>query len=283
MQTVPPVSLLVLGEFDTGKTHYGAQLLLRLNQHSSGLRMRGAAVNIEPFETAIERMNEGRAAPHTAMASYMESHWPIEDKNERAIDLVWPDYGGEQISTIIASRRISPAWRARIIRSGGWLFFVRLQQLNLQDDIFSRPLASILNPPPSEKDFKLSDPSRLIELLQMLLFVRGVGTVTQLSSPALVVLLSCWDEIAGVQPGSRPEEVLGRYLPLLADFVATNWAPARVSVLGLSSLEKTLDEKSQDEDFRSRGPEQFGYIVRADGTRDCDLTIPISQLAAQVG
>jgi hypothetical protein len=122
----------------------------------------------------------------------------------------------------------------------------------------------------------------LIELLQLFLFVRGAGTLAQYSSPALTVLLTCWDEIAGVGAKAQPGEVFAKYLPLLADFVAASWQPGRASVLGLSSLGKPLDENSQDEDYKIRGPEQFGYIIHADGTQDSDLTIPISDLAALV-
>jgi hypothetical protein len=167
------------------------------------------------------------------------------------------------------------------VQSAGWLFFIRFRQLELKDDIFSRPLASIHKYLASEKDFRISDQAQLIELLQFLLFMRGAGTLSRLSSPALMVLISCWDELYGIEGGSPPNEVFRKYLPLLADFVAANWCPTRLSVLGLSSLEKGLEETSQDQDFKRLGPEHFGYIINADGTRDRDLTIPVSHVAMQ--
>ena len=47
-------SILLLGEYDVGKTHYGAQLLRRLITDGCDLRMDGMASNLGSFETAME-------------------------------------------------------------------------------------------------------------------------------------------------------------------------------------------------------------------------------------
>src|SRR6266436_6682838 len=197
-------TVLIVGEFGVGKTHYGAQLLLRLNQGHGCLRMRGAAENISAFESAVECLNEGRAAGHTATSTYVESIWPIQFADGRVMDLVWPDYGGEQIRQILANRKFPSPWRDRVKESTAWMLFVRIQQADSKDDIFSRPISTIHKSPTADKSFRISDQARLIELLQSLLFLRGVGTLRQVSSPALILLLSCWDEIVGVQPKTRP-------------------------------------------------------------------------------
>src|SRR5258708_25510574 len=97
-------SILLIGEFDVGKTHYGSQLLKRLMKGAGKLRMNGAASNLEPFEAAMQRLNEGMAAGHTATSTYVESVWPIADDKGHAAELIWPDYGGQQIQTIATSR-----------------------------------------------------------------------------------------------------------------------------------------------------------------------------------
>ena len=109
--TAPGSSILLIGESGVGKTHYGAQLLRRLMKGDDLLRMDGAATNVEPFEAALESLNDGRAAGHTATATYVDSVWPVADAQGRRAELVWPDYGGEQIKTIIESRRVPAAWR----------------------------------------------------------------------------------------------------------------------------------------------------------------------------
>ena len=265
------------------KTHYGAQLLLRLNQQDGALRMRDAASNLSAFESALQHLYEGRAAGHTATADYLESFWPVEDRSRRPMDLIWPDYGGEQIRRMLEQRRVSVAWRDRLTRGDGWILLVRVQHTNLSDDLFSRPLADLGSKSRVEPGYRMSDQSRLVELLQMLLHVRGVGTLSRISTPALTVLLSCWDELGEAGEDVRPVAVMTERLPLLADFVGANWHADRLSILGLSSLGRPLSDREQDEEYVSRGPERFGYIVRADGSRDPDLTVPIAELAARTG
>ena len=58
-------SILIIGESGVGKTHFGAQLLMRLQQNLGQLCMDGAATNLEPFIEAMDRLNEGVTAEHT--------------------------------------------------------------------------------------------------------------------------------------------------------------------------------------------------------------------------
>ena len=129
-------SILLIGESGVGKTHYGAQLLKRLMKGDGQLRMDGAATNLEPFEAAMESLNEGMAAGHTPTATYVDSIWPIADGRGRKAEPVWPDYGGEQIRAMSSPRRIPAAWRARVVAAPAWLLLVRLQQTRVADDIF---------------------------------------------------------------------------------------------------------------------------------------------------
>ena len=94
-------TILLLGEYNVGKSHFGGQLLGRLNREEGALRMVGAPSTLAPFDAVLSRLNDGRAAPHTSAASYSEAKWPIADRTGRMIDLVWPEYGGEQVSEIL--------------------------------------------------------------------------------------------------------------------------------------------------------------------------------------
>ncbi len=67
---------------------------------------------------------------------------------------------------------------------------------------------------------------------------------------------------------------------MVASFVEANWRPDALDVMGLSALERALDEKVRDEDFVDRGPESFGYVVTSDGKRSEDLTLAIAPLLA---
>ncbi|WP_283814034.1 hypothetical protein [Afipia massiliensis] len=273
---------MLLGESDVGKSHYGAQLLLRLNQKNYALRMRGAATNLDAFDEVTRALAEGKSAGHTSWTTYLESLWPVVDENGNEIDLEWPDYGGEQVRRLIDDRKVPLVWRDRLLSCDGWLLMVRIQRSGVEDDIFSRPLADILSRRAAEgvKEIRSSIQARLVELLQMLIYVRGEGTSKPLNSPALTILLSCWDELGSEGEERTPAQVLHSRLPLLSSFVKTNWVDDRVEVLGLSALEKSLQPDQADADYIDKGPENFGYVVLSDGRRDADLSLPIARLAA---
>ena len=265
-------SILLIGESGVGKTHFGAQLLQRLMKGDGQLRMNGAATNLEPFEAALEALNEGRAADHTATSTYVDSVWPIVDQSGGEAKLVWPDYGGEQIKSIISLRQVPIAWKKRIQAATAWTLLIRLQQTRVGDDIFSRPLAEFHGKSVPNREVQVSDQARLIELLQMLKFV-GAATGRPLERPRLCVLLTCWDEL-GFE--GKPAAMLATRLPMLAAFVKANWNSPLV--LGLSALERPLNPTERDPEYERRGPEEFGYVVLADGSHSTDLTIPVDLL-----
>ena len=273
--SVPDKSILLIGESGVGKSHYGGQLLKRLMQEDGQIRMDGAATNLEPFEAVMASLDAGLSAAHTATAIYHESDWPIVDDEGRKAHLIWPDYGGEQIKNIIDERRLPHVWLKRVAESSAWLMLIRLQKIRADDDIFSRPLATLKGNSREPRKARVSDQARLIELLQMLVYAHSTSDKRMGGLPGLVVLLTCWDELEG--PG-KPVDLLHERLPMLCDFVTSNWEAS--SVLGLSALERALDKEEPDEDYIAQGSEEFGYVILEDGTLSRDLTLPIRKLLA---
>ena len=269
----PDKSILLIGESDVGKSHYGGQLLKRLMQEDGRLRMDGAPTNLEPFRAVMAQLDAGLSAGHTPSGTYHESRWPIVDDEGRKADLIWPDYAGEQIKNIIDERRLPHLWLNRIVRSSAWLLLIRLQKIRADDDIFSRPLASLQGNSSELRKAGLSDQACLIELLQMLIYVRSTSDNRLNRLPRLVVLLTCWDEM---EVQGKPIDVLHERLPMFGDFVASNWVDS--SVLGLSALGRRLDSEEPDEDYINQGAERFGYVVLEDGASSPDLTLPIRTL-----
>ncbi len=277
--------ILMLGESDVGKTHYGGQLLKRLMNSHGQIRMNGAATNLEPFQKVMDSLNEGRLADHTATTIYDESVWPIIDDAERKARLIWPDYGGEQIRNIIDERRIPNAWGIRITQSSAWLLLIRPQKIRVDNDVFSRPLTSLRKDTAEVQEtdrnemmsgtgsIGLSDQARLIELLQML--IQTYLTCDEIAGhlPQLLILLTCWDEM---QIDTEPVQVFRQRLPMLYDFVSSNWEDS--VVLGLSALGRRLDKTKSDMEYVNRGSESFGYMVLENGTHCDDLTLPIHKL-----
>ena len=117
-------TILLVGESNVGKTHYGAQFLKRLMVKACALKMTGAPTNLEAFTTALSCLTEGKATDHTPANIYVESVWPITDEAGRYAELVWPDYGGEQVRNLVTQRRIPAAWRDRVVDATDWVVLI---------------------------------------------------------------------------------------------------------------------------------------------------------------
>lgn len=274
---VNSMQLALFGESDVGKSHYGAQLLSRIEAEACELKLRETPDDISPFDEVRKRLNAGLLADHTPSGIYRESVWAVEDGQDNEFDLIWPDYAGEQIRQLIDTRRMGQEWLERTQNAHGWILMVRPKLSRQDDDIFSRPLGDLRRSQEHGSDDKphRTVQARLVELLQLLMHARGL--VGRRPSPPMAVLLSCWDEL-GVDEGVKPEDVLDQTLPLLASFIRSRWG-GRCAVFGLSALGTELNKDTANEQFVNQGPERFGFVVGSDGSRVPDLTRPIIRLA----
>lgn len=270
-------TILLVGESNVGKTHYGAQFLKRLMVKACALKMSGAPTNLEAFSTALSCLTEGKSTDHTPANIYVESVWPITDEAGRFAELVWPDYGGEQVRNLVTQRRIPTAWRKRVLEATDWVLLIRLHSLRSEDDLFSRPLQSFAAAEPQEEApaYEPSDQARTVELLQMLLYLAHFHLDQPLRKPRLTILLSCWDELETTE---LPADLLASRLPMLWSFVRSNWTSP--GVIGLSALERALSKTDADLEYAIRGPEEFGYVVLPSGVKNTDITLPIQLLMA---
>lgn len=268
-------TILLVGESGVGKTHYGAQFLKRLSVETCALKAADAPSNVTPFATALSCLTEGLATHHTPADSYVESVWPIRDETGRVADLVWPDYGGEQVRNLAVQRQIPEAWRERVLSATDWVLLIRPHSIRKEDDLFSRPLPKLgkVEPQPTTAVHTISDQARMIELLQILLYLGQFHLEKPLQRPGLTILLTCWDEVNTPQV---PAEVIEDRLPMLWSFVRSNWATP--TVMGLSALGRALSTEDADVEFASLGPEDFGYVILPNGQQSSDITLPIQRL-----
>jgi hypothetical protein len=275
-------TITLIGGPSTGKTVYTTQLFGRLRRRISTLQLRDAPQSLAPLDAALDSLSRGFPPAHTGENTYHEINIPLVDQYGDPVDLVWPDYGGEQIRDVLDTRQVPKQWHERIASGVGWILCIRPERLRNYDDIFVRPDDASPDPPDQEQNLQWSDQARLIELVQILLFVRGMGITERVEDPPLTVLLTCWDEILSDHPAAQPVEELRSRLPLFADFLESNWKEPVLDVLGLSSQGKALSLSEADDEYIDRGPHHFGYVVLPDGTRDNDITLPISRLLARV-
>jgi hypothetical protein len=277
--------LLILGEYATGKTTYGRQLYERLKARKGSLRLLSAPKDISPFSDPLKRIAGGTSPEHTPSSVYHEIMLTVSTLDQQVIELAWPDYGGEQITSIISTRRVNETWLKRLSNSVGWVLFIRLSSQLIYASFLTEPVSVNTTPYIDEQDDNLSQSwssaAALIELLQMFLYAKGVGTAERVTKPSLLILLSCWDEMDKNNQEQLPAELLKDHLPLFYEFVNTTWQPDSFSVWGLSSTGARLDAEEANENYMDYGPQEFGYIIQPDGTRRDDLTLPLLNLMGQ--
>lgn len=272
-------SILVLGGPKSGKTHYGAQLTIRLRKQIGALKFYAPPENLEAFEEPMQQLNRGRLAVHTPVTVSKDVVMPMELADGRRSRVIWPDYGGEQVQRMFGSRITPAAWRDRARTASGWLLMVRPVLFRTSRDLLHRPLKDFVPRAPEDTTpLEWSPEAQVIELLQSLLYARRSSRETVLAVPRLVVGITCWDETVPASDPRKPMDELRQLTPMLANYLAGNWRPDAVDVVGLSSLGKTLRPDADDDEFIDQGPHRQGFVVLPDGTRSPDLTWPLIKL-----
>ncbi len=277
----------------------------RLETKKYPLRIVGAPSDLTPFQEVLDQLAQGRSASHTPTTFYRESVWQVRrSDSENLSELIWPDYGGEQVEEIVKNRQVSEQWIQRIRASSAWLFFVRLKPEMKPEDILNRPRKLERMQSASGTNTSAAKPTAastaakgqerelpkltfvkqagLVELLQALLYIKQVGTINQIHNPPIIVVLSCWDEIPEPKP-AKPSELLKSHVPLLSQFLEATWQPESVDIIGLSALGKPLKDDVTDDEFMDNGPERQGWCISSDGKRTDDLTLPVVALMDKAG
>ena len=267
--------LLIIGGPHAGKTHFVGQLYNRLNTGQSGYRMVTAPADLTVIQAVIDRLAQGRAGDHTQSGLNEEIEFVVAN-DQAEITLTFPDYAGEQVKSLVSDRLVAGRWQELITQSDEWLLLIRPDEITALEDITNRGFAHLddlkARAAKAQADAELTAPSFYIELLQMMLYVKGKSALAPISEPRLTVALSCWDTLELAETGVVPLAELRKRLPFLADFLETVWVPGSWRACGLSSLGRTLDPETPDEDFVDEGPEKAGYVVLPSGTHDSDLT-----------
>lgn len=273
-------SVLLLGNAGTGKTTLLAQLHGRLQAGGGRMRMLRAPASLAPIQAALQRLEQGLAVEHTPQSTNVEQILHAIDDGGRPVDLSLPDYAGESLADVVASRRISPVWRERIRSAGHWILLLRLSQQPVLPDVLHRPVTAAQVAAGPERDTQSAPGLPLdlwsVELLQILLCVLGArGTLLPL--PRLTVALSCWDEL-DLPDAAVPSQVLKERAPLVSSFCAAHWARGTLNFIGLSAQGQNLHKDKEAVAFVDSGPQEMGWLVTPDGKRDPDLTCLLADL-----
>lgn len=270
-------NILIIGGPNVGKTHFGGQLYCRLDsrQFTYKISSNNRPEDLSIFQEVLEKLYNGTSAGHTQTSAHKSLKLFIEDPKSNIVSLTFPDYGGEQIRDILATRRVDQIWKKSIDDSNSWVLFVRLDEILAIEDIINKGIPSadeISKRNEKTPPVKLSDSAQFIELLQILLYIKGVNKRKResLQHLKLTVVLSCWD-LLNIAEGIPPIALLKERLPLFYSFLNNVWGIKYFKVLGLSSTEKTLTN-SPDEAFIDNTPIKYGYFIDKEGNKELDLT-----------
>lgn len=271
-------NILIIGGPNAGKTHFGGQLYGRLNscQFKYKLAPNNRPSDLTIFEDVLAKLAEGKRAGHTESSANRTIQLKADDNEGNSVIFSFPDYAGEQVKMVVDNRRVNNLWKEYINESNSWILFVRLDEIEVAEDLINRGIPSLkeiqkrqaIAPP-----VKISDAAHFVELLQTLVYIKGASTLRKIISPNLTIILSCWDLIKEDQT-AIPSQILKERLPLLWDFVTNNWNETSLSIIGLSSTERTLSDEP-DDNYIDKTPIAFGYIINEKGKTEKDLTISI--------
>ena len=278
MNDIEKHNILIIGGPNTGKTHFGAQLYERINSSRFEFKIdtSNRPSDLSIFQDAINNLYNGKRVAHTETGANRSIELIITDEKNSKVKVAFPDYAGEQINSIVDNRKVDDLWQEYIEKSTSWVLFIRLNEMNPLEDIVNKGIPSPeeiqkrnSQPPP----VRISDAAFYVELLQTLVYIKGLSTFSPISQPNLTVVLSCWDELE-IPDDQVPLTLLQDRLPMLFDFLNNNWHNESLSVIGLSSTERSLTDEPDDE-FIDKEPINFGYYITKKGDLKRDLTLSI--------
>lgn len=274
-------NVLIVGGPNVGKTHFGGQLYGRLNSRKFSYKIspHNRPSDLTIFQDVIDKLAEGKRAGHTEASANRNIELKISDEYENNIVFSFPDYAGEQVKSIVENRRVNTIWKEYIDASSSWMLFIRLDEVLQLEDIINRGIPSaeeIQKRKSQSPPVKVSDAAHFVELLQMLLYIKGVPSLNKVNKPNLAIVLSCWD-VLKLPDKTIPSKILKERLPLLYNFVKNTWSDNSLEIIGLSSTERSLTDEP-DEEYIEKTPIRFGYFINSKGEKMKDLTLSIRAL-----
>ena len=270
-------SILIIGKPGSTKTTFLAQFVTIARKSKSSVKFWKTPENIQPIENAIKKLRAGEETGSTPAEDNLIITLPVTIKGNN-IEMVCPDYGGEQINEILNLREINLHWSGLITNSNSWILFIRPKKLEDTFDLSNKSHSDNTENEEEEKvvpEFKVSDQSSIIELIQIMLSIKKVSYQKTINSPKLTIALTCWDE---VKEQITPGDLLKKDLPLLNQFLEKNWAEDALKIMGVSAQGFKLNTQENKDKYLDDGPDKFAYVVKGNSIEQVnDLTLLIEE------
>ncbi len=309
--------IALLGGPESGKSTYLGTLLDALDALDegglNGLEKNGEAPDARPIERLTEPLLDGNYPQRTQLGERSSISQPLKycdaDGKTTEFTLSIGDYAGEEVERIFKDRvgGWSAQWQGQA-QSGALLLF--LQPSSITPLPLLRTRAPINPPPqpplkrfgsepstvfgpgvaadePAPRQDGDSGPMRiptmlaLIELLQFIQRARGLcpGERPPEGQMRIALVLSAWDAIDEQWREAGPKMYLNHHMPLLVDYLWSNFQAADVQVFGLSSTGGDLRDPAYKERYLDRAQESGGFVDHVDVTgqinRSMDLGLPL--------
>lgn len=263
--------ILIIGKPRSSKTTFLAQFYSSILSKKNSINLYKPVENITAIEDARKQLASGDETQATPPNNNVEILLPLKI-NEKKYDLIFPDYGGEQINKIVEERKVEKKWMESIKNSENWILFIRLNDITTHYDLSNKTLDEEAMKQSEEKNTQklvVSDQSVFLELVQILLQIKGNKLLIKNSSVKLTIILTCWDELGTEK---SPKENLIKSLPLFYDFIKANWEKDKFLVLGLSAQGFNLNNQEAKDKYLDEGPEKFAYMVNEEGKHINDIS-----------
>lgn len=263
--------LLIIGMPYSSKTVFLIQFYSRLQKRKSKMILEKTVGNLTPIISGREALANGQE-PESTIGRKSEKMLFSIRLDDKIIELMCPEYGGEQIDSVLSLREVNTNWKEAIINSNNWLYFIRLNSVSHSLDASKMILTKKdlkTNKDTLESEYVISDQSAFIELLQIFLDLKGNDYHFKNKLLKLTVVLTCWDEL---ETQNTPREVLKDKLPMFLNFIEANWEVEKLKILGLSAQGFSLNTDENKEKYQIDGPEEYGYVIKQDGMKTNDIT-----------
>lgn len=264
---------LIIGKPATSKTTFLVQLYSLMRSGNGVIKLDGLPESIKPIEDDYKRLRRGEQTKPTPAEKNIDLVLNISIDNIKS-QLACPDYGGEQINALILNRQIKEGWLKLLKSSSEWLLFMKLDDLTAMHDITTKPANEGVDDKVSirsnEMNYELSEGPEMVELLQMLLYFKGIGYQAAIDKINLRLVISRWDQLGS--DGIVPAKLLQEKLPLLYNFVKSNWCDSNYSIWGLSAQGFDLSIAENKEKYLDEGNEKWAFLIRPNGEKSGDIT-----------
>lgn len=218
-------------------------------------------------------------------------NFEIKDELGLQAEIVLPDLAGESFEEIFLQRKIREDLVDLIRKSSGILLFLHPENISppayILDSLRALKNMGFDNVSKADSDDSLPfDPAKcptqviLVDLLQIILeFTK--------SKCKLSIIVSAWDTVLqrsedGNLLNRNPESWLAYELPLLFQFIQSNFAIESVGYFGVSAQGGDYEDKTQLSDLQRKEPHKR-IIVQLENDITHDITLPLKFLLSNNG